>query len=251
MSASRFCSLVLLGALALPHVAAASDHRLELGGSYQRVEPSANDLDDFDVWSVRGTYYFAPVRNAAYPLAEAAFMERASRVSASFSRADPGDDEADLSQISAGFYFDRLLLLASLSYFDNAWGNETDWSAGVGYAPIDGSLISVEYSDADDGNWHLRGKWVYTGWGAQALNLTAHADFMEHYDQYGLGADFYFNRAISVGGAVYYRDYDSGPSDTIHEVRARKFLTPALGGGVSYRTMDSQDAWSIDAVLRF
>ena len=67
------------------------------------------------------------------------------------------------------------------------------------------------------------------------------------------GADYYLNKALSVGAGlalVSGDDYDTSAFD----VRANYFVTPVVGLGLSYTTLGQDadgDTIALDAIMRF
>src|SRR5512133_1404095 len=59
----------------------ADDYRAELQGTYSRLQGPA-DFPDLDAIWLQGRWFFAPVKTDGVPLAEAAFLGRASYVGA-------------------------------------------------------------------------------------------------------------------------------------------------------------------------
>src|SRR5262245_33257940 len=75
-----------------PAAALADDYRFEVKGSYDRAMPDSDELlGDPDVTALSGTWYFAPVSTDGVPLAEAAFLGRASSLSATLARLEVFD----------------------------------------------------------------------------------------------------------------------------------------------------------------
>jgi hypothetical protein len=74
----------LLSAIAVTGTAHA--YQAEVGGSYTYTDP--DHYDNTHSFGVDGTYYFNPVQTRNAPLAEAAFLNRASNVKANVNYAD-------------------------------------------------------------------------------------------------------------------------------------------------------------------
>src|SRR5262245_32069582 len=81
MTKLRNLATELLVALA-PAAALADDYQWEVKGAYDRDLPDDDFFGEPDTVSLTGTWYFKPVSTEGVPLAEAAYLGRASSLSA-------------------------------------------------------------------------------------------------------------------------------------------------------------------------
>lgn len=228
----------------------AADYQVQVGGDYERINPDSNNQPDVHTWSAFGTYYLAPVPTRSHPLAEAAFLERVSSITARYGQIDNGPGDTEILSFAGNFYLKRVLLGGQMTRISNG-GNETYWSATIGHAPVDGALITVAYSDFDEGVWSISGKLVRPIDVGRALGLQAGVSFFEHMNEQSMNFDYYPDRSLTLGGGITISEWDRGGSDTKYTAVARKFFTPAISVGVHYTVGDSYDAFGINGSIRF
>ncbi|NHB56853.1 putative porin [Acinetobacter shaoyimingii] len=224
----------LLSALALS--ATAHAYQAEVGASAGYVDPdNGSSGSDFGVY---GTYYFNPVQTRNSPLAEAAFLDRASNVNVHANFADRGDTDDNTYGASVEFFVPNsdFYVGAGIDQNEQKWrrnGVKLDWdttyyNAEVGYLPAPGLLIAAGVkgydNDNDDGvDPTLRAKFI-TQVGGRDLNLEAGAAFGD-LDEYNLAADYYIDKTVSVG-ADYYKNDLTDVSE--FGISASKFFTPQI-----------------------
>ena len=164
----------LLSALAVTGTANA--YQAEVGAAAAYVDPDNGGSGS--AFGVDGTYYFNPVQTRNAPLAEAAFLDRASNVNVQATFADRGDLDSNTYGIGAevfvpnsDFYLsgniskneaERFNILGQKYDFDTTY-----YSAEVGYLPAPGLLIAAGVkgydNDNDDGvDPTFRAKYVTT-----------------------------------------------------------------------------------------
>ena len=90
----------LLSALAITGTAHA--YQAEVGASAGLIDPDNGSSSGS--FGVDGTYYFNPVQTRNAPLAEAAFLDRASNVNAKYQYDEVGDDERHRYGVGAEVY---------------------------------------------------------------------------------------------------------------------------------------------------
>jgi hypothetical protein len=95
MTKLRSLAPALLLALA-PVAALADDYRWEVEGALKRDTPSSEGPVHVDLSTLAGTWYFAPVSTDGVPLAEAAYLRRASSLSAIASRLEWNTGSLDM-----------------------------------------------------------------------------------------------------------------------------------------------------------
>jgi hypothetical protein len=230
--------------------------------------------------------YFDTVRATRGPLAESAFLERASGFRLAFARADIeytyGTSElgVDIEQqqytalANVEYYVPDSILFVSVGALgskyeieyrslgdafstvkdESSW--EYTWTAGLGIAPADGLLIwSNFYEDQDFGDyWNLNGKYVWLLQNDQALNLQlSHAqndddDF--NFSAQSISADYYFNKTTSLGVVYSVTDDDVIESDSF-ELRGRKFFGEMTSVNASFIKRDDESLGALGCSFRF
>lgn len=251
----------LLSALAISGTANA--YQAEVGASAGLIDPDNGSSSGS--FGVDGKYYFNPVQTRNAPLAEAAFLDRASNVGAKYQYDEVGDDERHQYGVSAEYFVPNSDFYVSgnvgrddRKYAGGVDFDETVYGAEVGYLPAPGLLIAAGIrgydNDYDDGvDPTLRAKYVTTLSNGKDINLEAGAAFGD-LDEYNLAADYFIDKTLSVG--VDYYSKDNGPSDTNEfGVSARKFFTPqvSLEGRVGFGEVGNNDynKFGVAAKYRF
>jgi len=257
----------LLSAIAVTGTAHA--YQAEVGGSY-----TYTDQDHFgnnDRFSVDGKYYFNPVQTRNAPLAEAAFLNRASNVSAQYAHSD--DDVSKADQYGAGIEY--FVPNSDFYLSGNIGRNETklknfdtktkvnQYAAEVGYLPAPGLLVAVgaQTIDVKDGDRNtdptLRAKYV-TKLGQNDVNLEAFGAFGDN-KEVSLKGDYFLDKTLSVGVDYQKADFDNS-SVNYDEwgISAKKFLNQQVslegrigfGNDKSYANND-YTSYGIRAAYRF
>lgn len=237
----------LLATLAGVNVAHA--YQYEVGAGISRTDPdtgkATNDL------TVEGTYYLAPVDVKNYPLAEAAFMNRASNVNAALTYGKNSPTTKTDISVGGEYYVPNSDFYASAGYANDrrknagTTDNNENFDAEVGMLPMPNLLVAVGVAgNSDNTDPTLRAKYVYK-LGANDVNLEANASFGD-LDQFGIGADYYFDRTLSLGAAYN----DNGNTDSFG-IRARKFISQdvSVAGFVDFG--DNSDKFGVAGTYRF
>ena len=252
---NMFKKIALATAL-IASLGTAHAYQAEVGGTIAYVDP---DHGDSTVgFGLDGKYFFNPVQVKNHPLNEAAFLERASNVNAALSYAD--NDFAESTVIGAGIeYFvpnSDFYLSAGINHqsIDTVEGDadQLGYTAEVGYLPAPGLLLAIGLAGYDndlddDVDPTLRAKYV-TQVGAYDMNFEAATSFGD-VDYYGLGADLYLDKTLSLG-VSYASDFDS-VSDDVFTLRAKKFFTQqvSLEGSVAFG--DDDNTFGVRGAYRF
>ena len=253
----------VLSALVLTGTAHA--YQAEVGASAAYLDPDHGGSGS--AFGVDGTYYFNPVQTRNAPLAEAAFLDRASNVNAHATFADRGDVDNNTYGVGAEFYVPNsdFYLGGDISRNEkerfNALGQKYDfdttyYAAEVGYLPAPGLLIAAGVkgydNDNDDGvDPTLRAKYVTTLSNGKDINLEAGAAFGD-LDEYNLAADYFIDKTLSIGAD--YRNNDLTDQSEFG-INARKFLNQqvSLEGRVGFGEVGNNDynSFGVAAKYRF
>ena len=253
----------LLSALAVTGTANA--YQAEVGASAGYVDPDNGSSGS--EFGVNGKYYFNPVQTRNAPLAEAAFLDRASNVSAQVNFADRGELDDTTYGVGVEYFVPNSDFYVSGGISQNEQervnlvGQKFDWdttyyNAEIGYLPAPGLLIAAGLkgydNDADDGvDPTLRAKYVTTLSNGKDINLEAGAAFGD-LDEYNLKADYFIDKTLSVGA-----DYQNNDLIDRSEfgVSARKFINQqvSLEGRVGFGEAGNNDynKFGVAAKYRF
>lgn len=225
--------------------ALADDYRSEVTVLADRTEPDGH-FPHLDRFAAVGTYYLEPVRTDGLPLAEAAFLNRASFVSGAAVRSELGDEKIDIFSASLGYYMPDTIFFGRLgvSYADDFDGDRTNFNGSFGITPLDGLLLFTNF-DEDGWDPNVTAKYVGKMANSHYYALTASAVDPDRGDtNVSLGFDYYLDDTFSLGAG-----YGSAADD--FSLRAQKFFTPgfAVGGHVS--TGDDGDSFGANVTWRF
>lgn len=248
-----------------PAAALADDYRWEVEGALKRDMPSFEGVGDADTLTLAGTWYFAPVSTDGVPLAEAAYLGRASSLSAIASRfhwrSDSLDTHLNAQGARVGYYLPGTMFYGSVgvSHGQNVTvlfpdlndlnsiivqkEYSTEWSGTLGIAPLDGLLITTNFQDHGyDPNVTARyvGKLPNNHFYAGSVSLVD-PDLGD--TSFGLDFDYYIDESFSLGAG-----YDDGGDQW--ELRAEKFFSKSWALGASVSTADGGDSVGIHVTWR-
>ncbi len=195
--------------------------------------------------AVAGTYYFNAVQAKSGPLAEAAFIERASNVNAGYVyvQNDTSDFKVHGFNLGGEFYVPNTNFYAAAD-FDTAKVESIDlrgagYQAKVGYLPITNLLLTVgangfiDVPGNDDVNPTVSAKYL-TKIGNNDVNLEGDAVFTNNGDKYTISGDYYVDRTLSLGASA---STTTDQADDSYEfgINARQFVTNniSLQGGLT------------------
>ncbi|WP_063454402.1 putative porin [Acinetobacter johnsonii] len=258
-------------------------YQAEINANYENTSFDG-DSEDLDTFGISGKYYLNGVNTKNSPLAEAAFLSKASNIGLGYANSSIDEDGADLEIDTVGlngeffipnsqFYVSGSLNRSEVtveSEFGKASDDNVGYALEAGYLPVDGLLIAAGVAKenldpmyvskngfidtfsnisavADDTAVTLRAKYV-TQIGNYFTNFEG-ATYFGDETAYRLGADLYIYPTLSVG--VSFMDTTFDDFDTVWAVRAQKFFTPAIAVGLNYTTTEDADSYGINGTFRF
>ena len=238
----------------------ANAYQTEVGGSYSYLDPDHGD--GVSQFGVNGTYYFNPVQTRNAPLAEAAFLDRASNVNAQANYGHNNGVKNSTYGIGGEYYIPN----SDFYLGGNVARNEIKldhysgdvktnfYSAEVGYLPAPGLLVAVgaqgyKIKDGDDGvDPTLRAKYV-TQVGQHDVNLEARGVFgNDNNKQYYVGGDYYIDKTLSFG-ADYTKDKSIDQDQW--GLTAKKFFNENLSVDGRLGFGDDYNTYTLGASYRF
>jgi hypothetical protein len=246
----------LLSALAVTGTAHA--YQAEVGGSYNYLDPDhGNSVNKF---GVDGTYYFNPVQTRNAPLAEAAFLNRASNVDAHVNYGDNSGTKDTQYGVGVEYFVPN-----SDFYLSGDVGRQereidkinydqkvTTYAAEVGYLPAPGLLLALGVKGYDEKNGKdgadptVRAKYV-TQVGGNDINLEAYGAFGD-LDEYRVKGDYYLDKTLSVGADYYNNDLTDKDEWGIN---AKKFLNQQVSVEGRIGFGDNDKNYGVRAAYRF
>jgi hypothetical protein len=261
--------ILLATAIAALSISAAQAYQVELNGgaAYQSIDVPGGNSDLYGV-GVGGTYYFNQVSGRSGPLAEAAFIERASNVSAAYAYAQNNDFDLKTNNLNVAgeFYVPNSDFYAAGSIgrsvakvkgFKQVGAN--DYSLKVGILPISNLLLTVGVARVDTKNDDqtdptISAKYL-TKIGNNDVNFEGNAQFGDNSDHYGVSGDYYLDRTFSVGASFDLDTVDHADDDYSFGINARKFIAENISvqGGVNVGKVFDRDTFGLNVagVYRF
>lgn len=268
--------IAVAGFLTAPFALAAT-YQSEISAAYADIDVS-NDSEEGYFVGLEGTYYFSPVDTKNHPLAEAAFIEKASNLYiglGNFEFKEAGD-RLDIYQRSIGvdFYIPNTMFYLGAGvneikskYTWPAEGNfaggtdsskwDSTWFVKAGVAPVTGLLVWTEFTEDIDvsDQWNINGKYVIPLSGEQALNIEASyekSDISYAEDTITGTVDYYLDRNLSLGAGFVNVSYNSDEdSTTDYFVRARNFFTDNISAELTYTDGDYESSLMLGGTIRF
>jgi hypothetical protein len=120
MSHLRKTTALLLAAMFVSATTQADDYQFELNLTGDHASIDSDGASDLDAIGVAGTYYFKPVPTDGVPLAEAAFLNKASSLTAAAVRSELGDEKIDIFGASFGYYIPNAMFYSGARLHPNA-----------------------------------------------------------------------------------------------------------------------------------
>lgn len=274
--------LLPVSAFLLTPFALADTHQIENTQlqSYQSEINVGYEYLDFEYDSVnahhtslRAIHYFSPLDVTDVPLAEAAFLNRASSVSIAYQYDDyeaPAQDlENKYRSLDVNYYVPNTMFFAgaglrqdkSEGYYDyGGYGSydyetdwETDWVGRLGVAPVDGLLIWSEFYEhvKVSDYWNLNAKYVKPLSSGRAFGIeSSYQNAGSDVHQLHVIGDYYFSNKFSVGLGILHYEADNYEDKDIL-LRTRYFLTDKISLDLTYTDQNYRDTWRLGASARF
>ena len=235
----------------------AQDYQFEVGAVYMTGDTFGVDYDGF---GLNAELHLDTVDTTKGPLNEAAFLDKSSYANLSWATAEldvPGAESADTVAIS-GRFVTQANLIVEANYIDT----DADSAMGLGIGTYINETMDVvvSYQTADKADSStlsvdLHGVNALEGETAVAFDLgLAYLDVGPE-TGHGItaGADYYFNKAFSVGAGLTLQSAGDADISTI-DIRADYFVTPVarIGFGVTTLGQDGDgQTVQLNAAMRF
>lgn len=278
MKITIFTAIVATFSFSLSPISTAQTYQTEIGVTYSEFDSDFYPGDNYSI-GLQGTQYFSPVYTRNLPLAEAAFLQKASSLSLSLANDDYEFDDQDgdsyLRGANVTYYIpnsiffvgagitENKLVFTHRYYGDYAYEGivSTDWrshwNATLGVAPIDGLQVWSEFLEGVDVSdyWNLSAKYVKPLVGEQAISIEARYVDDRQFDirSVVVSTDYYFNHRFSVGLVTAQFIFGSSEVDdsTPYHIRARQFITENTSVELAYFSSDYSDRWQLGGTIRF
>ncbi|ENX33026.1 hypothetical protein F889_02957 [Acinetobacter colistiniresistens] len=228
-------------------------YQTEANGAYEHI-----NMDDGKGNSavISGKYYFNPVQTRNVPLAEAAFLDKASNIGGGYAYSKLKDDQefGDLQFNMLGlqgefyvpntqFYLSGALHRTNVKATINGIGSDSKKSDGynleAGFLPISGLLLAVGVADLSDSlNPVQVAQYGFTN----ALSNAAIVSGENDDTAVSLRAKY----VAQIGG--YYTNFEALSyigDETTYRLGADLYLDPTLNVGVSFADSTAKDSDSV------
>ena len=195
-----------VAAFAVPATTYAEDFRVEVKGEYDSIDFD-NSSDDAEVLTATGTFYFKPVPTDGMPVAEAAYITRASYARVIAQSLQFGDGDVSAFGAEVGYHIPNTIFFGRLGIteVDFPGGDETSVNGTFGVVPIPRLFFGTDFSDDGwDPNLTARyaGQFSNSRWYAASAVLT---DSDDGDSNLGLEFDYYLDK-FSLGGGFNTND---------------------------------------------
>lgn len=241
--------LVASGVLAASSFAIAAPYQVEVGASATRSELNfSNGL--INTYEADGKYYFKLVKTDNLPLAEAAYLGKASNAFISLIK-NSAHGYPDDSKIYSGgveVYIPEDFLYVKIEGVHQRYdsSSDTSFNATLGLTPLDGLRVTTTWNSDESYHANLGAKYVTALGNGQYINLEAGLADTEWGTYKMIGGDYYFDNTFSIGAEV--SDDDFG---TNYLVRTRKFFTESFSGELAYADYEYGNALAAGISYRF
>lgn len=238
-------------AMVLSSAALAEGYDVELRGGLDSFDPEYGD--SVELYRAGGTFYFNTVDSEGGPLAEAAFLNRASNMSAAFTYADNNGTDITSTNLGVEVFLPNSILYGAFNYsmVDVAGEDDDSWNARLGITPIDGLLLTTTKTQDVDYDPNIQAKYVMELAGGQALNLHGAINFADSTTFYTAGMDYYLTAQTSLG--FEYSDATDRASDVFetYTVRGKHFFNETVYLAAHYTNTEFVDTVGVDVGVRF
>lgn len=272
-----FTAMVTASSFSIAPMAWCEDYRTDITGNYSEFDYDFYSGDNYST-NVNWKQYFSSVDTANLPLAEAAFLRKASSFSLSLVKNDFENDyssqESDVRSASISYFVPNSIFFVGAGITQNKYSYEyrydnqseptkgtsdwaSRWNATLGVAPVDGLQIwsdFFEHVDVSD-HWNLHAKYVKPLADQRAFGVEVNYFENREVDSNAVqvSADYYFTHRFSLGAGVsqYWDDAPDEGDDTSYSLHARHFFTENTSVQISYADSDYSDSWQLGGTVRF
>jgi hypothetical protein len=232
----------------------ANAYQTEVNGSYEHTEIEEGKINTV---TLSGQYYFNPVETRNAPLAEAAFLDKASNLGLGYSYSKIKDDDEDLvdfqfntlgleSEIfipDSQFYVSGALHRTNVKATVHGLGSESDNGNGyefeAGFLPINGLLFAVGVADFSESMNPVKiAKYGFVTNFSNAAVVSGEND--------DTAVSLRAKYVSEIGG--YYTNFEAQTyigDETTYRLGADLYLDPTLSIGLSFADSTADDSDSI------
>ncbi len=232
----------------------ANAYQTEVNGSYEHTEIEEGKINTV---TLSGQYYFNPVETRNAPLAEAAFLDKASNLGLAYSYSKIKDDDEDLVDFQfntlgleselfipdSQFYVSGALHRTNVKATVHGLGSESDNGNGyefeAGFLPINGLLFAVGVADFSESMNPVKiAKYGFVTNFSNAAVVSGEND--------DTAVSLRAKYVSEIGG--YYTNFEAQTyigDETTYRLGADLYLDPTLSIGLSFADSTADDSDSI------
>lgn len=251
--------LVATCAVLASGVAIADSYQAEVGAAIARIDNDGLSSNE-NFYGLNGAYYFAAVKTANVPLAEAAYLGKNTNAHAQYGRTTGRGNHNNFYELGAEIYIPESFLYFDAAVLSDKSDERTDndWYGRVGVTPIDGLLVSTGYYHDDGYDFNIKGKYVMALGSDEFINVEA--EIIDNATDYKmLGGDYYLDSTFSVGGMIENSERGTPGRGTVGNedsgnhftVRTRKFFNDQISGELAYTDKPGGNVVMAGASIRF
>lgn len=226
-------------------IANASDYQFDVAGLIANTD---SDFGDATTLGVGIEFHFVPVDTSKGPLAEAAFINKSSNISAIQLWQESDDFDSDATIVSGELYIPNTMFYVGVDYaYLNGNNDEDSWTLTAGVTPIENLLVTTSYNEDVDYEPNVAAKYLFALSNGATLVANGKFESVDNGDDtIGAGLDYYFNRYTGVGFNI---TDSNGNQET--EIHIRHFFLDDAYAGLSYADNDFADTIAISGGFRF
>lgn len=254
-------SLAILGTLTCAGTAYANAYHAEVEATAGFDQPQHGHAGS--EYGVHAAYFLKQVDIHGVPLAETAYLDRASSISAHAHFANRGETDDATYGVAAQVYVPNSKIYASAGFSQSREKERehgirrdldtTYYNAEMGYSPVQGLLVAAGVKGYENKEQHgvnptLRAKYV-TQVAGKFINLEAETSFGK-LQEVRVAADYYINEGWSVGADFNHNDVEDSAEVGI---KTRKFFTSqfSLEGRVGFGQEFDNNYTAFDLAARY
>lgn len=208
------------------------------------IDAGYGTSDNNDFYNISGSYFLSPVDSAGGPLGEAVFLNRSNALRASFSRSESDFQDNSFSSnfwnLGGTYHLNNSGIFINI---DMAHANNTISPSSESYVLGAGYYLSDDWFVTMDTNYDEDFKYQNLTVGTKKLIdlgddtfVSLNARVTNKNYNYNVGADYYFNKRLSVGlGYTWYDDFDANTTS----INANWFITETVSVSLGIDKFDN------------
>jgi predicted porin len=200
--------------------------------------------DNNDSYNINGSYFLSPVDITKGPLGEAVFLNRSNALRAGLNRSESDLQDKSLSSnfwnLGGTYHLNNsgLFINVDVAHVNNSIGpNSKSYALGGGYYLSDDWFVTIDTMHDKDFKYQNMtvGTKKLIDLGEDSF-ISLNASVTNKNYTYNVGADYYFNKRLSVGLAhTWYDDFDVDTTS----INANWFITDTISVSLGINKLDN------------